>query len=240
MDRHEMEFFIVQSIHGELSPQEEALLKEVLSRSPEARQTYRELEEVWNLLDHWRVPTPGFQLQKEFSERLEMEANQGGRISTLLRKIEKPHRKWIQWRLGWNLAGLGLAAALALGVFQIFTSGISLPGFDSQSPTVAGPATGSVGSPLVTNSTASESIPKTETTMVAESRPNLAPTRVAPLMAEFNRVQRGNTGVYVERLPATSVDDHQADFAVHNYAADIPEINTQHYSTVLASYENPL
>lgn len=237
MDRNELEFFIVQSIHGELSPQEESLLREVLSRSPEARQTYRELEKVWILLDRWRVPSPGFQLQKEFSERLEGEASQGGRISTLLRKIEKPHRKWIQWRLGWNLAGLGLAAALAFGVFQIFSSGISLPGFGPGAPAVTG--THPVGSSTVVSSTTATTLQADPSPRV-ESRPNLSPTRVAPVMAEFNRIPRGNTSQYVERLPVTSSDDHQADFAVHNFASDIPEINTQHYSTVLASYENPL
>ena len=231
MDRKELEFYIAQSIHGELSPKEEAKLGQILKQSSEARELYEEMKKLWDLLDVWEAPEPPVNLSQRFSARL---AEQSQPPPSVLKKIERPYNRRIQRRWSWNLAGLALAATLALGVFQVFNHKIALPPPNEGSAWIVTQETPLPPYENLENGTFNK-IRSRPTPKSVEAGSATTPVRTA---LEYNRLPE--TGVFVERLPQNPSTSREANFAVHNFSANIPEINTQHYNTVLATYENPL
>lgn len=232
MDHSDLEFLIVQFIHGQLPTEEQTRLRRILAESPEAQRTYEDLRRVWDALDDWQTPEPPLELPRAFSKRLAKAAAESRSRSSLPAKIERLYHGKIRWRWNWNLAGLALAACLAFGVFYTLSNNVSMPLPEQDDGTAGQPA-----NPSVVAVDASVSSGTTEADAhesPASGRPEQAPA----VMADMNRLP--SMGVFVEELPRNGESSGSATFAVDNFSANIPEINTKHYNTVFVSYESPL
>jgi len=216
----EVETLMVQAAQGELPPSEQARLHRHLSRCPDCQKTFGELQGVWEMLDAWKVPEPPPGLAKFFSTRLAETAAQTRRPSTLLQKLERPHVQWTRLRLGWNLAGLAMAAGLAFGVFYVFNLHPN------------GPGNGTSGTHLTEQRTPA---PADAHPLLAVETPR-ARTSIAAVAA-LNRV--APDGVYVDRYMEPRPRSAQVHFAVDNFSTNVPEISTKHYNTVATLYEDP-
>ncbi len=223
----EVETLMVQAVQGQLPPSETARLHRHLSGCSGCQETYRQLRGVWDMLDAWTVPEPPAELAKSFSARLAEATAQSRRKFSLLQKLERPR---VRLRLGWNLAGLALAAALVLGVFHVFNE---RPGTPATGP--RGPILTDQRTPIAEGSQPSLVSERTRGGAVEEAPRGEGSRRIETV--PLNRVVP--EGVGVEPLPESRLRSGQVYFTVDNFPTDVPAISTKHYNTVFTLYEEP-
>jgi hypothetical protein len=204
-----------------------------MSRHPEYQRELDQLEQVWNLLDQWKAPEPPPDLAASFSARLDEQVAHSSTLGhRLLEKLDRPHRRWTLGHLGWNLAGMAMAASLAAGLFFIFSSGTSMPGHQS-SPVLTAGATPSEKDNTVIIARSTPAREKQNTPRMNDLRP--------PLQKVARRLT--DTGVFVEEkvehMRHRRPEKDNVNFAIHNISSDVPEMNTKYYNTVFAMYEDP-
>lgn len=227
MNCSDAEILIVQSAQDELPPSEEARLKRHLSSCSDCRKVMAEYREIWDVMDVWSVPEPPQYLQRVFNRRLAETAGHSRKALSLFRKVDRPYRQGRFWsNLRWNLAGLAVAASLLVGTFYLFVSQneVQIP-------------------------SSNVSITERESTVISETRTPSGTVLTATSSTPRNRMPGmaavpGNrvpaTGILVESAPRPGYSPQQANFAVHNFSANVPEMNTKSYNTVHLMYGNPL
>lgn len=227
MNCQDYESLMILCIHGEIDTRDRRRLSKHMARCARCRLNYAELRQVWEVMDHWETPEPPADLVAGFRQRLESQSQNWP--STVLGKIESPHRWLSAHRLGWNVAGLALAAALVFGVFTVlFDQGtVEMP--SSPSGSMAAKDTGLGSDTPIPSVLVADASRSSEARLISE-RPNLVPAgRKLP-----------ETGVLFDALGyKRSERKEQVHFAVDNVPADIAEINTKYYNTSFTSYEDP-
>lgn len=131
----EIQILMVQATQDELSQSQATRLHQHLAECPRCRQTFNELNQVWQMLDAWRVPEPPSHLAETFSSRLAEISARASRKTSRTGKWGRCSDRWSWLRLGWNLGGLAAAVCLALGMIYLFQDRSTPPGPTSQRDT---------------------------------------------------------------------------------------------------------